>query len=427
VYRLHRHCRACGFGKPEIPTLKESTAAGPKASGASGLIPVLDLGIQPLANDFKTAEADQAGYAPLQVMFCPECTLAQLSVTVDPGVLYHDYPYVTSPSATMKEHFKTLLQIIYDEQQEAGLDCNALSMLEIGSNDGAFLEFSKASIVQGIDPARNLVEAANKRGIPTICDVFDNESAVDALTQSPKGYDVIVARHVFCHVDDWRAFIKALEPVSKKETLICIEVPYVADLISAGQFDTIYHEHTSYMSVRAMNALLKNSAFFLSGVKRLTVHGGAILLLLRRNDFVNEPSNCVCQWPEAITLESWKSFAMQTQAKIKELSSFVRSLETNGKRVVGYGASAKSTVWISACNFSRKEIAYITDTTAQKMYKLSPGTNIPIVDEGALTRDLPDYAVCWAWNYFPEIFEKEKIFREKGGKWILPHPTLQVI
>jgi len=425
MYRTLQTCRACGLGEPTIPTLKQSTAAGQAYAEEQKLIPVFDLGVQPLANDFVEKGGTHKGFAPLKVLFCPRCTLAQLSVAVDPQVLYRDYLYVTSPSRTMQEHFAKLRKLIGEEQ-------SATSVLEIGSNDGALLRFMEkngASRILGIDPARNLSNLASKEHIPTINAVWDRDAAEDAAAHFETGVDIILARHVFCHVDNWKDFLHNLAVPSKKDTLVCIEVPYVQDLLEGCEFDTIYHEHTSYLSIQSFRAALNGSPWRLHRVERLEIHGGALLLMLRRTDYEGKAQESVRKAleSESITLERWREFAVKAHRKIGELSAFVRNLVTSGQEVVGYGASAKSTVWINACSFTRSQLRFITDTTLLKQYRFSPGSDIPIVDEGALTRELPKYAVCFAWNFFPEIYEKEKIFREKGGKWILPHPEIKVV
>lgn len=417
MYKDLNGCRACGYGT--------SGAQGIKSAPADKLVPVFDLGVQPLANDFVAAGGEHKGFAPLKVLFCPRCSLAQLSVVVDPAVLYKDYPYVTSNSETMHVHFAKLLSTIREEQ-------SVLKVLEIGSNDGALLKYLRqegATSLFGVDPAANLASRAEKDHIPTVASVWDRQCAQDLSAYFKDGVDIILARHVFCHVDDWKTFIHNCAVPSKKDTLLCIEVPYVKDLLEKGEFDTIYHEHTSYLSIRAMRAVLAGSPFRLHRIQKFSVHGGAILLMLRRTDYEGPPHGS-CQGfldAEDITEATWKEFAFGADKKIAELGAFVRNARTNGKRVVGYGASAKSTVWVNACGFTRREIEFITDNTPAKVWKYSPGSDIPITDEGALTRELPDYAVCFAWNYFEEIYEKEKLFREKGGKWIVPHPSIKIV
>jgi SAM-dependent methyltransferase len=382
---------------------------------------VFDLGIQPLANDFTKDGEEQSGFAPLKVKLCPRCNLAQLSIVVRPDILYRHYRYVTSQSETMKAHFETIRALIETET-------TGRRLLEIGSNDGFLLEWfgKKGYQVWGVDPAENLCKKAKDRGLNVRTAFWDRRVAEELRPMLPQ---IVLARHVFCHVDDWKEFVKGLDEVCGRDTLICIEVPYVADLLRKGEFDTIYHEHTSYLSIKAMAALLKDTNLALHRIEPLEIHGGAIFIMIRRKDTDRYPHKSASQFVqrEEVGEEAWREFSLRCHAKIGALQSFVDHAITNGKRVVGYGASAKSTVWINACGFGKKQIQYICDNTHEKLYRFSPGTDIPIVEEQTLTFDQPDYAICFAWNFFEEIQKKNPLFPKGGGKWIIPHPEIKVI
>lgn len=410
MYFQKTSCRACGYAY--------KGPQGIKALQSENLIEVFDLGIQPLANDFKNECDEHSGYAPLKVMFCPMCTLAQLSTVVKPEILYSDYPYVTSKSKTMRDHFGSLWSEILKENQVE-------SILEIGSNDGDFLQFAKehgAKKVIGIDPAQNLADLAVERGITTICNVFNRHSAYSAAL-SVSQPDVIVARHVFCHADDWQEFIRGIDVLSGPETLTVIEVPYVMDLLKNVKFDTIYHEHLSYLSITAINHLLATTSFHLHKIVPFPVHGGAIALMIRRNNCGIEIDNSVSSFKENITVATWKEFAINAKAKISQLSAFVNDAVSQGKRVCGLGASAKSTVWINACGFKKQHINFICDCTPNKQYRFSPGSNIPVVDEGALLRDLPDICINFAWNFMDECLAKNQAYINYGGQIVSPYLT----
>ena len=418
MYHLVTNCRACNFG-PAI------TAPGTKTAGnADRLQPVFSLGVQPLANDFRTESEERAGFAPLEVLLCPRCGLAQLSIVVRPEILYANYPYVTSKSQMMQEHFKRLWD-----------DCSKLTtcktVLEIGSNDGDFLAYCAANgaeSVQGIEPSENLVATARKHGVMTLHAFFGSEAADVALQIMPK-VGIIFARHVFCHVDDWDAFMRALQLVADKDTVVCIEVPYVMDQLEANSFDQIYHEHLSYLSIRAVRALLDSGPFHLRKILHYPIHGGAIVLVIQRRSSEIEPDESVSRYlsAEDITYQTWKQFGARCRVQIDELSRYVRQLADNGKRVVGYGASAKSTVWINACGFTKKEISCVYDCTPEKWYRYIPGTDIPVVHEGGFYVDNPDFAVLFAWNFAAECLSKQRKWLEGGGKFIVPVPSLRVI
>lgn len=413
MYKLHRTCRACGYGpKPKPP--------GIKSQDSERLQSVLSLGIHPLANDFCGENDVHAGFAPLELLRCPACGLAQLSIVVSPEVLYRNYHYVTSNSEMMAKHFVTLYRLICEEEAPN-------SILEVGSNDGKFLAFCRSQGTQqllGVDPAENLSRVAVQNGIPTICGQFENQVA-SAMAPA----DVIVARHVFCHIDNWNEFIRACGNVSRKTTLIVLEFPYVRDLIDNCEFDTIYHEHLSYASYGAIKALLRKSDFHIHSIQHVQIHGGSVVIMLRRNDSGHAPdahSLQLVEW-EKITEDDWRQFSTRALEKIKSLQETVKNLRASGATVAGFGASAKSTVWMNCCGFNRADIQFICDNTPLKQWKFSPGTNIPITDEGALLRELPHFAVMFAWNFETEILKKQSRFRETGGKFIVPCPGVRMV
>lgn len=369
----------------------------------------------PLANDFCEGNEEREGYAPLKLMWCPRCTLGQLSVVVNPKLLYKEYSYVTSNSQTMRNHFDTLIRDLKSESE-----CE--SVLEIGSNDGRLLNHFQelgTKTVLGIEPASNLADIALRNGINTINEFFDQEIA-GIVADNPKPPDVIVARHVFCHIDDWQEAIYGLQKLCANGAIAAIEVPYFIDTINTVEFDQIYHEHLSYMTIEAMKHALQGTGMVISNVKHYPIHGGAIVMFIKRG-------RVHCDWSESLTLEDLRAFAHKSHACIADLIRLVHELVADGKIVVGYGASAKATQWINSCGFTRKHLKWVCDSTHQKQWAFMPGTDIPVVDEGALTRDLPDYAICFAWNFADEIIAKEKIFREKGGRWIVPHGEIKIV
>lgn len=394
-----------------------------RACRGDKLVPVMDLGIQPLSNDFCRDGQERQGYAPLTVLFCHACGLAQLSVIVRPDILYSNYLYTTSDSKTMQEHFSALVRDLIEEQP-------AGSLVEIGSNNGALLEYFShhgfGNFV-GIEPAKNLADDANKLGIPTLNYFFDSNVAAQAKGMCGK-VDFVLARHCFCHCPNWHKFVEALEVLADKETVIGVEVPYLPEQIIAVSFDQIYFEHASYLSIKAMNALLRDSKLHVHRVIKYPIHGGSILILIRRNDSMNQPHPSAASYlaQEDITADTWREFSAEAHSQIHKLKLLVRSIRDSGKTVCGYGASAKSTVWISSCGFTKKDICFITDTTKNKWYTVSPGTNIPVTDPGALLRELPDYAIIFAWNYKDEILAKETLYRSKGGRFIVPVPSIKI-
>lgn len=397
-----------------------------RACGNKELVKVLDLGVQPLSNDFQPVNGECAGYAPLAVLFCRKCTLAQLSVVVRPEVMYANYSYVTSESRTMIKHFE---QLRWDILNEASPDRNRVKLLEIGSNTGFFLDGMqlKDADVLGIEPAKNLSDIANARGVKTINALFDAPTAID-LQYSGYRADVIVARHVFAHIDDWKGFIHCLEKVSHKDTLVVIEVPWVVDMFNMNSWDQVYHEHLSYVSITAIHALLEGTEFYLSEVKHYEIHGGAIALFIKRR-YENDIRAGI-DWPlkaDENLEHAWRELSARSGQMDTDLWGVVRKLNREGKKVCGFGASAKATVWLNAANLTNKEILFVCDNTEQKQGKLIPGTDIPVRAEQDLYFYEADYCINFAWNFSAEVMAKHKAFTDRGGKWVQVVPDVRVL
>lgn len=419
-YKPHRNCRACGYGP-------FSFAPGTKgSSGDQRLQSVLNLGVLPLPNAFRQGDDPRPGHYPVDLLVCPRCHLGQLSAVVDPEVMYLHYPYVTSPSKTMQDHLRLLWDTLNRMQP---ID----SVVEIGSNDGLALEsFQRwgARSVLGIDPASNLADIANERGVRTVCSLFNRRAAEEARASLPP-INLVLARHVFCHIDDWKEFINNAAVLCDRDTIICLEVPYAHDTIANGEWDTVYAEHLSYLTVRSVVALLEESPLMLQHIVRFPIHGGAIALILRRIDgvgvFPEHPSVNDFLRNERCSLEDWRQFGVRARDQIGALKILIGQLRGTGKRVVGYGASAKSTMWINAMGLGARDIEAVYDGTPQKVYTCIPGTDIPVRHEGSFFADAADYAVLWAWNFMPEILAKQENWAKRGGRWIVPVPEVKVL
>lgn len=390
MYKNHTICRACGSDQ---------------------LIPVADFGLQPLANDFKRHDQQKCGHYPLKVLHCKSCTLGQLSVVVDPRVLYSSYSYVTSTSQTMVEHFDRIIADLCSIHGNRHLG----RVLEIGSNNGAFLRHVRpfAKHVVGVDPATNLCEVTKSTGVECVNALWCSETAA-SMTQK---FDTIVARHVFAHCDDWKDFVVGLEVVTHKDSVVFIEVPHAQKLIERCEFDTIYHEHLSYVTVRSINALLRESKFQVVGVIPYGVHGGSIGIVLKVRGF----SDTHCSLGEVendnVGVEDWLDMNQRRIALVDELAKQIASAD---KPLIGYGAPAKLTLWANLLGLTSKQMMLVHDTTPQKFGCLVPGTDIPVVEYSPSLNEGVKTAVMWCWNYEEEVVRKEWQFIKAGGRFILP-------
>lgn len=377
------------------------------------LISVFDLGVQALANDFRKDDESRQGHYPLKVLFCPKCSLSQLSVTVDPVTLYKDYKYVTSASYTMLCHFNHMSDVLNEEQPIE-------SIVEIGSNDGAFLSYIRNKLqcrVLGIDPADNL----RPKDCMAITDFFNQRTAAVAKNLLGENISVILARHCVAHMDDLRGFVDALKVIAGRNTVIAIEIPYMRDTLKRVEFDQIYHEHLNFISLHSLETLLIGTPFHIHRVIHYAIHGGTVLVLLRHNESGVEPTVSEYVREDKTTLDDWLVFKNKARLKVESMECAVRSRVQEGKLVCGFGASAKASVWIQACGFTQKEIAFVTDNSPLKPGCNMPGSDIPIVPQEDLLKRMPDYAALFAWNFRDEVLENQKAWTKTGGRFIIPN------
>lgn len=403
-----------------------------RTCGSNHLQPILDLGQTALANDFLNPE-EVANYKvslPLRVVLCPDCSLVQLADTVDPKILYSHYAYVTSTSRTMDTH---LNQMVTHLLSTALLGAGS-KVLEIASNTGVLLKKFKEQDceVLGIEPAGNIADVALATAIPTRKEFFNAVTAKKVKAEWGVA-DLILGRHVFAHIDDLRDLIAGLETVSHAETLIAFEVPYLVDFFEHTEYDTIYHEHLSYISVRSVEALVKDSAFMLSHVDHYPIHGGSILFHLRHRSSKVRPDESVARALETekqmrlAEPATWKAFAQRVDHIRTELPALLRKLKAQGKRIIGYGASAKGNTLLNTCGIGKMELDYIIDNTPFKQNKIAPGSWLPICPPERLLQGQPDYALLLAWNFAPEIIHRETEFQKRGGRFIVPVPDPKIV
>ena len=411
MIKARTHCRTCG---------------------STNLKLILDLGQTALVNDFLKPE-DVANYKislPLRVVLCPDCSLVQLADTVDPKILYSHYAYVTSTSKTMNTHLDNMMSHLLST---AHLGAGS-KVLEIASNTGVFLKKFKEQgcEVLGIEPASNIADVALATAIPTRKEFF-NATTAKKLRAEWGAADLILGRHVFAHIDDLKDLVAGLEAVSHAETLIAFEVPYLVDFFEHTEYDTVYHEHLSYISVRAIEALVKDSAFMLARVDHYPIHGGSILFHLRHRSSKARPHASVAlalaKEKELRLAEpaTWAAFAQRVNHIRTELPALLRKLKAQGKRIIGYGASAKGNTLLNTCGITTQELDYIIDNTPFKQNKIAPGSWIPVRPPEMLLKDQPDYALLLAWNFAPEIIKRETEFQQRGGRFIVPIPEPKIV
>lgn len=391
---------------------------------------MLDLGLMPPSDGLLTRDqlAQPEQKFPLEVGFCPNCSLVQILETVPPEFLFGErYLYFSSFSKALLDHSR---ENAIDLIERRNLGPSSL-VVELASNDGYLLKnFLERDVpVLGVDPAPNQAEAARKIGVPTLNTFFTDKLAAE-LKAEGKRADVIVANNVLAHVADTHGFVEGIYTLLKDDGLAALEVPYLRDLVDHCEFDTIYHEHLCYFSVTALDKLFRRHRLFLSDVKRMPIHGGSLRLYVEK---IESPSQCLAEImaeERKLAVGSfayYRDFSLRVQRIREDLRRLIQIINRGGKRVVAYGAAAKGTILLNYVGLDSSTIEYVVDRNTYKHGKFMPGVHVEILSPERLLEDLPDYVLLLAWNFADEILEQQVEYRKHGGKFIVPIPNVRVL
>lgn len=401
-----------------------------RSCGGSNLHRVIDLGKTPLANALLTENQlnEPEPRFPLNVVFCEDCTLLQITETVPPDMLFSDYVYFSSFSDTAVASAKDLASALHSARD---LTPESL-VVEIASNDGYLLRhYRDAGIpVLGVEPAANIAQAAREAGIDTRCAFFGPEEAARMIRENLHA-DVIHANNVLAHVADLNGFVKGLKTLLKPAGLVVIEVPYVGDMIEQVEFDTIYHEHLCYFSLTALDQLFVRHNLEIFDVERISIHGGSLRIYVGHGgeQRTDRAANLAAHEENKGLTEHayYADFAGRVTALKEKLISTLARLKADDMRIVGYGASAKGATLLNTFGIGAKLLDFIADRSSVKQGKFAPGTHLPIVNPDVLLEQQPDYALLLTWNFADEILEQQKEYRSRGGKFIIPVPDVQIV
>ena len=409
--------------------MSESQPTACRSCGYAELQTVLSLGRTPLANALltETQLAEPEETYPLELAFCSGCTLVQLTESISPEKLFREYVYFSSFSDTMLRHAENLAT---DLIGLCNLGAKSL-VVEVASNDGYLLQFYKLRGVPvlGIEPAANIARVAEQKGIPTICNFFDETLAMRLVGEGHQA-DVIHANNVLAHVPDLNGFVTGLRRLLKEGGLVVVEVPYVKEMIDGCEFDTVYHEHVSYFSLSALDALFTRNGLTIQRVERLPIHGGTLRIYTGHGSERGESVVQVLAEEKAWgvgDLNVYKGFGARVERLRDELVTLLRELKAQDKRIAAYGASAKGTTLLNYCGLGGETLDYVVDRSTVKQGLYTPGTHLKIYAPDKLIADMPDYVLLLTWNFADEILEQQSEYQKRGGRFIVPVPFVKVV
>ena len=392
----------------------------------------VDLGMSPLCESYVPEERlDEAEvFYPLHVRLCDACLLVQLPAYVPGEQIFSDYAYFSSYSDSWVAHSKRYAQAMIERLE---LTSDSL-VTEVASNDGYLLQHFQAEDVPvlGVEPAANVAEAARARGIRTEVRFLGPDSGRE-IAQRYGRADLVAANNVFAHVPDVRGFAAGLRALVKDEGMVTLEFPHLLRLIERRQYDTIYHEHFSYLSLLTSSRALETAGLRVVDVDELATHGGSLRVYARPEENAGEPSaqvKAVLAAEEAAglhTVAGHEGFAPAVLKIKSDLLGFLLAAASEGRSVAGYGAPGKGNTLLNHCGIRSDLLSYTVDRSPVKQGKFLPGTHIPIYAPEHLAQTKPDYILVLPWNLREEISHQLRYAASWGGKLVFPIPGLEVV
>ena len=397
------------------------------------IIKFLDLGRSPPSNAFLSLESIKASekWYPLRVLVCDSCWLVQTEDFVDPTDMFiPEYAYFSSISSCFLKHAKN-----YVNQMMARFSLHQKSLVaEVAANDGYLLQYvrDKGIPCYGIEPTQSAANIAVSRGIKIIGDFFGKKLA-KTLANNGKKVDLAVANNVLAHVPDINDFVSGFTQILKPKGVATFENPHLLRMVEEKQFDTVYHEHFSYLSLTAVNTLFERNGLMIFDVEELPVHGGSLRYYAQRLETgthpISENVGKILQKERNAGLsrpDFYQSFQNQAMSIKNDFLWFIRDQKKNGKLVAGYGAAAKGNTLLNFCGVKEDSVNFIVDKNPHKQGMYCPGSKIPIVEEKVILEKKPDFIVIFPWNIKEEIKNQLAYAREWGCKFVVAIPRLHV-
>lgn len=394
-----------------------------RISNSEDLIKVLDLGIQPLANSLKKKSKDEEERYPLTLSFSSKSCLLQLNETINKEKLFDRYIWVTSTSLTAKNYAKTFYKNVI---QNISLDKSEDLIIEIASNDGTFLKpFIKNGFkkVIGIDPAKNICELANKDDVKTLNEYWSDELA-DRLLKQQGSAKLVFARNVIPHVSELNSVVSGIERILDDNGVGIFEIHDANIIFDQLHYDSVYHEHLCYFTLKSITYLLNKFNLFPFEIEKSPISGGSFVIYFSKKKIpISKKYEIAVKHEEQSKINelgSWKIFANKVKQHKDEMRKILSSFE--GKKIIGFGSSARSQTFLNYCNFNEKNIQLIIDNNTLKQNFYSPGSNIKIVNFEEGMGVAPEAIFILAWNFKNEIIDQCKLAGFKG-KYIIPFPN----
>ncbi|MFD7914863.1 methyltransferase domain-containing protein [Streptomyces sp. NPDC059752] len=391
-----------------------------------------DFGRQPLSDAFPAPDADHSSefFFRLAVGLCQGCTMVQLMEEVPRDRMFHEeYPYVSSGSAFMREHFEGLAKHLLATEMTG----DDPFVVELGCNDGVMLKAMAEAGVRhlGVEPSGGVADLAAAKGIRVRKSFFEESTAREIEAEDGRA-DVIYAANTLCHIPYMGSILAGVRALLKPTGVFVFEDPYLGDIVERTSFDQIYDEHFFFFTARSVREMAARNGLELVDVERLPVHGGEVRYTLAPAG-ERTPTAAVAQLlrheeeqslAEPAALEA---FGRNVTRIRDDLTALLRRLKDEGKTVVGYGATAKSATVTNLCGITPDLVSFVCDTTPAKQGRVTPGTHIPVRTPEDFAADYPDYALLFAWNHAEEIMAKEQAFKDAGGQWILYVPDVRIV
>jgi len=387
------------------------------ACGSKHLIPSLNLGNQPLANNLTSEPAQQDTY-PLGVNLCSDCYHLQLTHTVDPKIIYSNYLYVAGTSKTLKEYSEWFAGYVVET-----MDRQTGNVLDIGCNDGTQLDCFKPHSINtfGIDPAENIHPTSSAKH-DVICDYF----GPNIVGKIHYNFDAITAQNVFAHNPNPLEFLETVKKLMSKHTLVFIQTSQ-ADMVLNNEFDTIYHEHINFFNINSMNELVKRAGLHLIDVIKTPIHGNSYVFVLSFNSKPYYINNLIAMESKLTNLQTYTNWETTVRSNIEDLKSAINEYADQGYKIVGYGAAAKGNTLL---NFGNIELDFIIDDSQLKQGKFTPGTNCAIVSIDCLNDISSDSKILFvplAWNFFKEIkYRIQTVRTNSNDKFLRYFPNVEI-